>query len=250
MRRTEMRERFLDDTREHVMDIIKDDGLYRHVRFQKPGSSFYYYDLVTWPGHLVICGDAGDYHFSRIRDMFEFFESDGDRINPDYWSGKLQGRDSARTGARSYDESVFRARVLEWFDDEARDLLGLPWGTKADDRYLARAWLDGGYDDGCVFFEGEEFSERSLEDAISLRLELDDQVFGPWQDIHYEEGARLALREFEFKDYRFVDTWEWDFTEFDTQFIWCCWAIVHGIAQYRKAATSVATSTIKQEHTA
>jgi hypothetical protein len=73
------RERFEQETAEHEMTVLRDDGLYRHLRFQRPGTSIYWFDLVTWPGRLVICGDCGDLMFSRLRDMFEFFGPDSSR---------------------------------------------------------------------------------------------------------------------------------------------------------------------------
>lgn len=107
------RERFEHDTAEHQITVLKDDGLYRHLRFKKPETSFYWYDIVTWPGRLVVCGDMGDYMFSRISDMFDFFEK-GDQINPHYWSQKLQG---CPTHARSYSHDAFCGRVREWAVD-------------------------------------------------------------------------------------------------------------------------------------
>ena len=36
------------------------------------------------------------------------------------------------------------------------------------------------------------------------------------------------------------ETWEWDLREYDWQFLWCCWAIVWGIGQYRAAPATEA----------
>lgn len=77
-------ERFAADTSEHRMRILHDDGLYRHLRFSAPGTYIYGFDLITWPGFLAIAGDMGERVFSRISDMFGFFESDTGRINPGY----------------------------------------------------------------------------------------------------------------------------------------------------------------------
>lgn len=136
-----VRVRFVDDTAKHVMDVIRDDGLYRHLRFKQPGSTFYYHDLITWPGYLAIVGDAGDYLFSRTRDMFEFFASDSGRINPHYWGEKLQGPRNGRDNARSYSHDAFRARLYEWCQDEGE------WGgiypsllRGAVDRELLHDW--------------------------------------------------------------------------------------------------------------
>lgn len=72
---------------EHIMTIENDSGLHRCLFFGKPGSSDYHFRLITWPGHLAISGDMGDFTFSRIDDMFDFFR--GGRITPRYWGEKL-----------------------------------------------------------------------------------------------------------------------------------------------------------------
>src|SRR5690348_12248442 len=79
---------FADNTAEHELTILHGDGLYRHIRMQKPGTGMYHYDLVTWPGYLAISGDLDSYVFSRVRDMFTFFRGRG--INPSYWAEKVQ----------------------------------------------------------------------------------------------------------------------------------------------------------------
>ena len=41
--------RFLLDTAFHRLEIIRDDGFYRHLRMKQPGTSCYYFDIITWP---------------------------------------------------------------------------------------------------------------------------------------------------------------------------------------------------------
>ncbi len=41
---------FLKDVREHRMTVLHDSGIYRHLRFQKPGTVIGQFDIVTWPG--------------------------------------------------------------------------------------------------------------------------------------------------------------------------------------------------------
>lgn len=124
--------RFEETTHDHQMKILHDDGLYRQIRFIGPKSSFYYYDLVTWPGHLVIGGDVESYHFARTADMFSWFGSGG--INPDYWSEKLQGPTHGDI-AKRYSADMARANVLQWFEDASDDL-------EADEIRELRAELD------------------------------------------------------------------------------------------------------------
>jgi hypothetical protein len=194
----ESRERFERDTAQHELTIIRDDGLYRHLRFQRPDSVFYWYDLVTWPGRLVIGGDAGDWMFTRSRDMFEFFEASGGRINPDYWAEKLVAPRSA--GARVYSHEAFRARVLDWALDFCAD-----WGG------------------------GEGIYPSLLVGA------LEREVIHDWTHHEQEARERLELLDHELG---YVETWEWDLRTYDWSFLWCCWAIVRGIARYRAAKSN------------
>ncbi len=123
----EIKARFLKDTAAHVMTVLHDDGLYRHLRFMNPRTREYWFDLITWPGRLAICGDVGDdYVFSRLPDMFRFFRADRRwGINPHYWAEKLGG---GRKSVQEYSEELLRQRVVEQFVNDAR-WGGVPAGT-------------------------------------------------------------------------------------------------------------------------
>jgi hypothetical protein len=201
------RERFERDTADHEMTVLREDGLYRHVRFQEPGTGAYYYDLVTWPGHLVICGDMGDYHFSRIRDMFDFFGPYRHGINPGYWAEKLQGPHRGSDLAQSYSHEAFRQHVHSWAENEAL------------------------YNADC------EMYPSLLRDALDREV-LDDHTTHP-----DEARERLtAVEDGLGQPGMFGDVWDWDLREFDSRFLWCCWAIVRGIEQYRAARPAGAVS--------
>lgn len=119
--------RFLVDTAFHRLEIIRDDGLYRHLRMKKPGTSCYYFDVITWPGYLTVTGDMGTWTFSRIADMFDFFCPWQGGINTHYWSEKLEaGAGCARDLlAKEYDHDAFchslRESLSEYLDDSEED---------------------------------------------------------------------------------------------------------------------------------
>jgi len=98
-------------TQKHQMTVLREDGLYRHVRFAQPGTGIWRFDLVTWPGHLVVTGDIEDFHFARVPDMFEFFRSQPGYINPHYWSEKLVGPQRYE----SFSTEVLKQRVYQDF---------------------------------------------------------------------------------------------------------------------------------------
>lgn len=134
-------DRFLKDAGSHVMTVIRDDGVHRHLRFRKapPAGSEYWFDLITWPGTLCIDGDMGTYVFRRLTDMFEFFRTDqkwADQrgcklgINPGYWSEKLQAPKPRH--AEEYSADAFRQHVRESFDEWVMS-------SQPDDEYSTEA---------------------------------------------------------------------------------------------------------------
>jgi hypothetical protein len=124
--RQEAESAFPRDISNHVMNVIRDDGLYRHLRFAKPGTMCMHFDIITWPGYLAYVGDMGSYVFRRVFDMFDFFREVVDkpgapRICPDYWSQKVEAMDKT-DGIKEYSEELARAWVKERLDEgEASD---------------------------------------------------------------------------------------------------------------------------------
>ncbi|MGK5730228.1 hypothetical protein [Streptomyces sp. URMC 124] len=175
-REAEIAERFRRDTAQHKMTVLHDDGLYRHLRFMAPCTSEYWFDLITWPGRLAVCGDVGDdYVFSRLPDMFEFFRADSRwGINPHYWSEKLGG---GRRSVKEYSEELLRQRVVAQFVEDAR-WDGVPAGTG---KHLRRWVLDDDLSD-------EHTARNLLEDFTYQGYEFSDV----WEwDFHDYELAFL-----------------------------------------------------------
>lgn len=116
--------RFLLDTANHRLEIIRDDGLYRHLRMKQPGTSCYYYDVITWPGYLTVTGDMGTWTFSRIADMFNFFGAWEGGINTGYWSEKLEagaGCSARDLLAKEYDHDAFCRSLKESLSEYLED---------------------------------------------------------------------------------------------------------------------------------
>lgn len=170
-------ERFARDTAGHQMTVLHDDGLYRHLLFRDPKHSFYWFELVTWPGSLAMRGDFGeDYVFTRLPDMFEFFR--GKAINPHYWAEKLGG---GRRSVQEYSESQLRQLVVERFVEDARWNGGVPPGTGK----ALRTW---------VLNEdlSDEYNARKiLEDFAHRGYEFRDDVW-EWDFHDYEPSFLWA----------------------------------------------------------
>lgn len=208
---------FLKEVASHQMIMVRDAGLYRHVRFKKPGTGCMHFDLITWPGYLCYCGDMGTYVFSRLDDMFQFFRTDREfnrrdgktlEINLCYWSEKLQAVDGTRSAASAteFDEDRFKEVVIgdliSWIRDN-RDK------TTKDDR-------------------------RELWDAVISEVICADGDNGGYR-------KQIAAHDFSHHvnngvgDFYFQDFWEHNLTRYTYRFVWCCYALAWGIKQYDEA---------------
>lgn len=199
-------ERFLKDVETHQMTIIQNDGVYRHIRFSKPGTSCYRFDLITWPGYLCYTGDMGTYVFTRLQDMFDFFRRgsrDGEwhKIDMRYWAEKCEASDKS-DGIRQFSEELFKRNVMEHLID----------------------WIRSHRQ------ETTKEERRGLWDAvISEVINAEDDNGGMRKqiaanDFHHEVSFNLT--------FYFQDFWERSVTEYSFRFVWCCFALAWGIAKY------------------
>lgn len=196
--RDEARERFFQDTNNHVMTILRDDGLYRHIRFSVPGSSVYRFDLVTWPGYLAITGDMGSSTFTRVPDMFAFFRAAPGRgdtpaealcINPPYWAEKLVAVD--RHGWKELDQEHFKRVIVEQI----------------------RTYGEAGK------------KKKILQDVR-------EEIFSLVNEDRHGVEAMNAAYAFNSNGFTFYDLFDHNFEKPDFHFLWLLWAIVWGIRQY------------------
>lgn len=229
---------FARDVSGHVLTVLHDDGVYRHLRCSNPESSGYWFEVVTWPGSLAIRGDMdGGYVFSRVTDMFEFFRRNGNNegINPGYWAEKLSH--DVRTIVTKHSEKVLMATLESELTEFEKE-----YPERAEHHAAAKATFDrtpwreqypmnrrGPHDPG----------ELMTPDAVRKLIaeyEADDL-------LRFEEGARELLGELE-KGGVLSDTWEWRLTDWDWSFLWNCHAIVWAIRQYDATNAVQATEAV------
>lgn len=211
----EAKKKFDVDAINHRLHVVHDDGVHRHLRFSDRRSSFYWFEIITWPGGLTIGGDVEWWTFRRDADMLAFFRSSPDRrhpglwgTSPDYWAEKLvTGRDSAKV----YDEDLFKTNVREHTDQ------AIAWGD-----------LDPDDDTKEIARFRRQVAEELLEDP----------------DTYHEDNARRLVDDFLFlygprhpvtkeqKTFRFEEAYEWTWHGYSTHFLWACHALVWAIDQY------------------
>lgn len=194
---------FLRDIALHQMQVIRDDGVNRHLRFKRPGTMCMHFDLITWPGYLCYTGDMGTYVFRRLPDMFEFFRHGGTyplySIDRRYWAEKVEAQDKG-DGLMEFSAEKFRERVKEQFDDYAE---GMTEAARADLWRAVQSYVINTLDD-----------DRSGRDAYRAAMDFEHDKHRPFGDL-----------------------WEADCRVFTHRFTWCCHALRWAIAAYDAAAT-------------
>jgi hypothetical protein len=198
-------ETFLTDVSKHEITILKDDGIYRHLRFRTPTTNHQYFEIITWPGYLTFTGDMGCFVFARLKDMFEFFRHNSIEIeklyiNKGYWAEKL--------------EAISRFGCDGHIKKFSMDLL------KEKVEQIVQSWI-----------EEDKLSKQNIK---LLREEIKYMYQG--LDDSDEFGARKAVYNFSYKLshllYEFENFWERDCSEYTYHYIWCCYAIAWAIKQY------------------
>ena len=214
-------ERFLKDAAKHQMEVVRDDGVNRHLRFKNPESNAYWFDIITWPGTLCVDGDMGTFVFRRLHDMFVFFRTDQEHynntgradqlaINPSYWDEKL--RAPAPRDAQEFCADSFRQHVQEAFDNWAES-------SKPDDDWSSEEERDQFHDDKAKLWDALKDDVLALADDGSVR------AYDAARDFHCDDVPGFNLE----------DCWEWDCRVFKFDFLWNCYAIAWGIKTYDKA---------------
>lgn len=182
---------------QHQMHIKLDQGIFRHIEFKRQETNVNSFQITTTPYHLMITGDMGSYTFTRLNDMFEFFESGVDNINPSYWSEKVESVDR-RCGLTTFSKELFDEAVKNYIEE----------------------YLDG--------LDIDQSELDDLNECIdSMSIENDYQAREELTGFKFELGDGETIE--------FTDVWEMNFSELSYHFVWCCYAIAWAIEKYNEA---------------
>lgn len=207
--KSNIEDRFLKDTHNHVMTILCDEGNTRSLLFKDPTCSYYYFRITTWEGHLCISGDMGTYVFSRTSDMFNFFRMDKEKplnINPGYWHEKLVAED-CQNKSKGFSAELFNEVTKEYFENYCDD-------NCESEETKARIWKSIEENLLCSGGEREEEMREIVEDSS-------------WVEYDDHEGEQQ-----DFADSLKIDFWEESFQDYSLHYIWILYAIVWAIKQY------------------
>lgn len=226
MRDTDTFERFERDIAEHQMRIIREDGVYRHIRFGQPGTRCMSFELITWPGNLCYTGDMGTYVFERTTDMFEFFRrGDHNRYSIDmrYWAEKVTAGDKSSCDNGILEFSADKAKKQAW---------------EAVDQYIEQMLTPDENDEQ----EQQDLCKRAANDLRAGVREMldtaddnDVRFYDALNDFSFNQSDSEAWTELTLAPFEFSDVWEWDMRDYTHRFEWCCYALSWAMQTYDKA---------------
>lgn len=161
-------------TAAHTMTVLHDDGPYRHLRFSAPAIRSWSWDIVTWPGALVISGDIGDgWQFTGAPDMFDFFQpfAGRHRINPVFcveWTPARLRRAATVFSPRRLERAVRAELAGRGLTEEQQfDALGAMDAAGVfgiDDRGAALKALEGPWPAGAAVVDLSDVSELDIDE--------------------------------------------------------------------------------------
>jgi hypothetical protein len=196
----EQKDIFDKDTEDFNLAIIKDDGLYRHLQGSNGRDSCSYFDIITYPGSLCYSGDMGCFVFQRDLDMFTFFRNKSGKINPNYWSEKLDAGI-----AKEFSQEYFLAKVDNIVNSVCSNI----------DRHF----------DGMSQKKLEQKAE-DFKTEVKEYFEENDLSANGWFRTMYEFESEVIPK------FDLSSDWEDECTVNTHQFLWCCHALVWAISKY------------------
>jgi len=196
----EVKKAFQDDTKDHKMEVLHDSGVYRHLKFTNNGSNIFRFDVVTYPGHLIISGDCGCFVFQRLTDMFEF----NNWLSFGYVKEKCIAPDR-NSGYEEFDFDVLKKSVNEyfdyWYDDICDEISPVVARQMRDDALMA--------------ISGVSNTHEAYETLMNLSI-----------DGNLKNGEEVV--------FSIEDVSEIPVVDYSWRFIWCCYAIDYAVKEYKK----------------
>ncbi|MEV6404140.1 hypothetical protein AB0M58_14495 [Streptomyces bobili] len=194
--KAEAEARFAFEAEGARMTVLRDEGPYRHLRFDLPRASWDWCEVLTWPGALVLHGGLGSWLFVDVgEDVITMFRPDAssERVNPLYWEGKLAPGSGT---ARVYSKDRAVVYIREAVADLANDFPGLAGDVDSD------------------LLDGRPATDLSTEGGLRAALAAFEELHG----CSYE-GLRFPVE-------------SWDLERFAPWFLLSCVVLPWAVEQY------------------
>lgn len=204
--------RFASESQGGAMTVLRDDGAYRHLRFDLPKATWKWFELVTWPGMLVVHGGLGCWTFHRDGvDMMATARPAHDtvRVNPYFWEQRFTP--GSQQTAKTYSPGRALALLREAVAENEEIFPGLA--------PAAAEWIFS-------VASGELQSESGLRDLLHrFHTRYEETTYVQELVDNLTDGKRLT------SPFRFPIE-EWDLHVYDPWFLLTCAALPWAAEQY------------------
>lgn len=217
------------DTANHQVHIVRNDGVYRHIRVAQPETSNRHFDIVTFPGYLVYAGDMGSFVFRRIHDMLEFFHHSN--VNVRYWGEKVEAA-CTDDGLKGFSSDAFREFLCDHVDEKYKEQLEDDAEEAGDEDDDPLADVVDAMDKMMADGDEESYSkDDKLTEDIVARIKADINKTS-CDDCTEARDLADQIQE-DYPMINFGDPCDWPSSRrFSYRFIWACEAIRRTACRY------------------
>ena len=181
----------------HVMGILKDDEVYRHLLFKDSKSDLHTFEIISWPNHLTINSTLGTYTVQEF-DVNDVLEMLSKKTKPFYWGACRHTR--------------------------FKDNFCLSLSHKKCEE-ICKSYLDAWF---------EDVDEMNRQQYPDLYLNIWSEL-GPIRNAETREKFVSEASKFNYEGFSFPkDIMEEDIMNYTHEFLWHCNAIYFGAKFYFK----------------
>lgn len=125
--------------------------------------------------------------------------------------------------------------MFEFFESDGGHINPHYWSEKlqAPKPQAVREWSRDAYERAVEEWLTQHEEEANDDEMDGLRAAAREQLLD--REANSVHEAMSLLYDFEHKGVRISEPYEWNLTDWNFRFLWCCHAIVWGIAKYREA---------------
>lgn len=169
----------------HKMQVLLDNGINRHLKFENPESHLYWFELISWKDGLTICGDFGSYTFRRdnTKDMFSLFR--WVNVNMSYWAEKVVSVDASSPLTIFSMEAAKEALIYRFENGFINDKIN------ADEMNETEAEI-----------KLEKFKKFIEDDFVEYYYSCEKDIIDSFEEFEFDgEIVELRLDEFDAQDF-------------------------------------------------
>lgn len=202
-REKRIRDQAIRDLKDHTLSILHETDAFQQYRYSRNNSSVYYFDVIFFPGSMLVQGDMGEFWWQRTRNMegwargsidsLSYFaekvirEIDTKDYEPEYAELWVDEEYERKVGQLIFEDRIKDGELsgeLAALEETRDDLRGAAGESKEE--FYRRLYHDSDWSDGCDLPSVELYSHHFLWVREGIR-----QVFKALDGIERKPAPAL-----------------------------------------------------------